>query len=413
MAIVKSGNMKGQVGKLAGNVYYSAMGETRSRELAGDVHNPRTPAQMKQRVRWANLVNFYRANSTWMKYAFETKTQRQSEYNKLMSLNVAASPIYLTKQQAAAGSCVVYPYMVTQGSLPSIEFVDQSEWWLTNILLPGAYIISSATTVAAFTEAVLPLNPALRAGDQLSFIRITQQSNADTGFPYIVVRKYELVLDRSNNRLFQDYMPIDYIKTNESSSDCRLIVNNSTLPGAFALILSRTTGGKTYVSSQSLIIANAESIIAAYSSQAALNAAVASYGEGDDAFLSSNYAYTNSQAPALPTPYSLSDGENTWLAGQVVGPIALANEQELYVQFSADIPTGSVDIALQYYKDGRLYDLDLENTQRFGNSVQGSMPTGSSGYTGIYLSRVIVRIGDSEYVLVFTVPNEATIGGLE
>ena len=104
MAIVKTGDMYGQVGRLGQNVYYTAYSETRSRKLAASVTNPRTQAQMLQRVRWANLVNFYRVNKEWMKYAFETKKKNQSEYNKFMSLNVASSPIYLTKQEAGGGA---------------------------------------------------------------------------------------------------------------------------------------------------------------------------------------------------------------------------------------------------------------------------------------------------------------------
>ena len=103
MAIVQTMWMTGTKKKLGGTVLYQAMGQTRQRELAAEISNPRTTQQMTQRVKWSNLVNLYRANRSWMKYAFETKKTNQSEYNKFMSLNVAASAIYLPKNVAAAG----------------------------------------------------------------------------------------------------------------------------------------------------------------------------------------------------------------------------------------------------------------------------------------------------------------------
>ena len=69
MAIVTSMWLKGTKQKLGGSVLYQAMGQTRQRELAANVANPRTNSQMQQRTRWANLVNFYRVNAGWMKFA--------------------------------------------------------------------------------------------------------------------------------------------------------------------------------------------------------------------------------------------------------------------------------------------------------------------------------------------------------
>jgi hypothetical protein len=264
MAIVNNLWLRSSKKRLAGTVIYQAMGQTRQRELAVEVSNPRTIAQMTQRVKWSNLVAFYRANKYWMKYAYETKQRNQSEYNKLMSLNVATSPIYLPKHVAAAGGCVCAPYIITQGSLPSIEMTDDSgQRWVSNIVLDNDYEMNSPS-VAAFSEMLIRLNPAIRQGDQLSFVRITQQTNGQTGVPYIVVREYELIVDVNGAGDVFDFLPTGYIDSTEASTDCRLCVNNSGNAGGFALILSRTTGGKTYVSSQRIIVANNTAIINAY-----------------------------------------------------------------------------------------------------------------------------------------------------
>lgn len=296
MAIIENMWLRKSKKRLGGAVLYQAMEQTRMRELASSVSNPRTASQMGQRVKWANLVSFYRANSNWMKYAYETKSANQSEYNKFMQLNVANSQVFFTKQQAAAGSAIVCPYIMTQGSLPSIEFTAESGSWPSNIYYPTGSTLAATTTVSEFSQKVIQQNPAIRNGDQLSFIRFTQMFNSDTGYPYVIVRKYELVFDISSTNLVGSFLPLDYIGTLQIGDPWKIGVIDSGLAGGFIMILSRTQNGKTYVSSQRIITSQMDAILSQYGSQEQLAAAVASYGENADAFLSSTTADTNSEA---------------------------------------------------------------------------------------------------------------------
>lgn len=302
MAIVTGMWLKGSKKRLGGTVIYQAMGQTRQRELAAEVSNPRTEAQMNQRVKWANLVNLYRANASWMKYAFETKKHNQSEYNKWMSLNVTNSRIYLTKEIAAAGGCVVDAYQITQGSLPSIEWSTAFETLVSNIYMPLGFVLADNTTIGAFSRALLSENPAIRQGDQLSFIRLTQLLNAYTGAPYVQVREYEFLVDTSSLGLLGSYWPLDLIGVEGGREFNRLIFNGSSKSGGFAMILSRTVAGKTYVSSQPIVPYNNEILINRFSSAEALQAAIDSYGSSADAFLSTVSA---SSTADIPTDLSL------------------------------------------------------------------------------------------------------------
>lgn len=352
MAIVNNFWLKDQTKQLAGAVIYQAMGQTRSRRLAESVYNPRTEAQMNQRVKWSNLVNFYRANANWMKYAYETRKTNQSEYNKFMSLNVTDSRIFLTKQQAAAGACVVYPYLITQGSLPSIETIAYTGGWQSNIVLDDDTQIFTGMTVAQFSQNVLRNNPGIQEGDQLSFIRFTQLTNSDTGVPYVVVRKYEILIKSNGTGLLSDYMPTSYIDSNESSSDCRLVVKDSGNAGGFALILSRTIGGKTYVSSQRIVIANNAALITAYSSSTQLAAAIASYGESTEAFLSSTTANGAPTAPvANAITYVSSDGEN-YIPGTVYTDLPGMAGNDLEVHFAQDVTGMTATVVGRFWGEG-------------------------------------------------------------
>ena len=298
MAIVENFWLKNQRKRLAGAVIYQAMGQTRSRELATSVSNPRTPAQMSQRVRWSNCVNIYRVNQRWMKLAYETKKTNQTDYNKFMSLNVASNNI--SKRIAQAGGAIANAYIMTQGTLPSIQWTGTERNRYSNVYLETDDINTDEMTVAQFARELLNNNPGLREGDQLSLIINSQQFNSDTGVPFVLLREYEVLLNTSDNRSLWDFMPRDILNSAEQGEKEVLMISNTSLSGTFCMILSRTTAGKTYVSSQTSQIYYNETIIETYSSAAALQRAIDSYGESDDIFLTTTRAGENTD-DYLPT----------------------------------------------------------------------------------------------------------------
>lgn len=415
MAIVENFWLKGQTKKLGGSVIYQAMGQTRQRALASSVSNPRTQAQMNQRVKWANLVNLYRANSSWMKYAFETKKASQSDYNKFMSLNVTNSSIFLPKNIAAAGGAVVQSYLITQGSLPSIEttYDSFSSWWLTNIYLGNSYVFST-TTVAAFTRVLLDNNPAMREGDQLSFIRMTQMTNTDNGAPYVIVRKYELVLSLTNQTSVWDYLPTDYIDSSEAATNSQLVVKDSGNAGGFVLILSRTMAGKTFVSSQRIVVANNDALIAAYSSAAALQAAIDSYGSSDEAFLSSTSA---NQAENAYVPTSILDVK-IGSVSKVPGSRFVVNKSDatktIKVVLSSALSWTPEHIYLDYYMGGQAIRYTIAVTTTSSTEISATMPEAATLSDNSIVYRVVLS-DDSENTLeaAYLLTNEDTIVGLE
>ena len=339
MSVVKNFSQVDQSGRLGEQVFYVVNGETRARKLAAKVNNPRTVQQMEQRTKWANLVNFYRANRDWMKYAFENKKRNQSDYNKFMSLNVASSRIYLPKSFANQGSCIVDAYTMTQGSLPSIETTKTSTGWATNLYLTDANTLPENPTVGEVTRQLLAANPALREGDQISFIRLSQQTNPVTGVPYVVVRKYEVILNSSSVRFFYDFMPIDYIVFDGGTNPNRIEVNDSGNAGGFLVILSRTISGKTYVSSQNIVVANNTALIEAYSSSNAQQAAIDSYGESAEPFLTSTTANVDSQAATGNSIVSVKINNVEYAPGTYAYPVPMAPQSQVQIRFSSDLPS--------------------------------------------------------------------------
>lgn len=413
MAIVNNFYLRNQKKKLAGAVYYQAMGQTRSRELRTEISNPRTQAQMEQRTKWANLVNFYRVNAPWMKYAYETKKRNQSEYNKFMSLNVPNARIYIPKSFASQGACIVDAYQMTQGSLPSIEVTYASNKWKSNLYLPADFTLSQLSTVGEVSAALIQQNPALREGDQISFIRMTQQVNSNTGVPFVVVRKYEVILNSNDFRPFYDFMPADYIVQVTAAGTSQLAVNDSGNAGGFLLILSRTISGKTYVSSQDIIVANNSELIEQYSSAAAQQAAIDSYGESADAFLTSTTAGENEQAAVTPSIVGVTVDNVARNIGAQFYPAGDLGGAPVRIQLS-QLPQGSLSsVAMRFTKSGTTQTVELESSSITGTVISGTIPDSAGAYETYAVMDIVVQMGQNLYRAPFLVPNEATIGGLE
>lgn len=413
MAIVNNFYLRNQKKKLAGAVYYQAMGQTRSRELRTEISNPRTQAQMEQRTKWANLVNFYRVNAPWMKYAYETKQRNQSEYNKFMSLNVPNARIYIPKSFASQGACIVDAYQMTQGSLPSIEVTYANNKWNSNLYLPADYTLNQLSTVGEVSAALIQQNPALREGDQISFIRLTQQVNSNTGVPFVVVRKYEVILNSNDFRPFYDFMPLDYIVQVTAGGTSQIAVNNSGNAGGFLLILSRTISGKTYVSSQDIIVANNSELIDQYSSAAAKQTAIDSYGESADAFLTSTTAGENEQAAVTPSIVGVTVDNVTRNIGAQFYPAGDLGGAPVRIQLS-QLPQGTLTgAAIRFTKSGNTVPVDLQNTSIEGTVISATIPDNVEAYETYAVLDIVVQMTEQVFRAPFLVPNEATIGGLE
>lgn len=413
MAIVQNFWLKGAKKRLAGAVIYEAMGQTRARQLASSVTNPRTEAQMNQRIRWANAVSFYRANATWMKYAFETKKNNQSEYNKFMSLNVTTSPIALTKSAAAGGACVVAPYVITQGSLPSIEWQDAGTSLKSNIFLGSGKTFEQYTTVGEFASDLILFNAGLREGDQLSLIRFSQLTNASTGYPYIIVRKYEVLLKSDSTEPLTNYLPADYILAPGTSENNAIYVNKEDRQGGFAMILSRTQGGKTYVSTQSVVIVNNETLIEQYSSSAAIAAAIESYGQSQDAFLSTVSASPATVLPIVNTINYLKVEETTYGPGAKTPTGNGLRSGALVLYFAMPITASATPTVVTSFL-GTNQVINGTNISVVGNTLSFRIDSGiTPDFYETHLYKITVTIDGVESVIQFASSNAYTIEGGE
>lgn len=295
MAILSGIGLSRSKNKLGSMVLMNRIGiGVVAREYVAEVNNPRTKAQMITRVQWANLVNFYRLSRDWMPMAFENKKANQSDYNKFMSLNIGSNSVYLTKELAALGAVVVSPYVVTFGSLRPIAQRVEGNVGISD-LCTGALVVTASTTIADLSRALIENTPSLRNGDQISFISYLE--SYQNAVPTSTCRAFEMPVDTTReNELISDYLP-DFLCHSQEDNGKQVLVNTNVPAGAFTWILSRTINGKTYVSTQSLVVKSV--IHPIFTSTKAFTAAINSYGESDTKFLDSK-TYGDTTAASVP-----------------------------------------------------------------------------------------------------------------
>lgn len=281
------GNSRNKIGSI---VTYVSKGQQIARSKAANISNPRTASQMTQRIRLSNVVAMYRANKDWMdRYAFENKPTRWSVFNAFVSANLSASLVALTKQEAAAGACVVAPYKMTDGSLPQIQInaLLESGVYTTDLFI-GDLVIGADTTIGELSAALIANNNGIVQGMQLSLIENAQEIVNNT--PRVVVRAYEFIINSSDTTPLADKWSSAGLTTYTGSSSNAIAYSTASGETAFTFVLSHTYGGKTHVGASYMVLKD-PTVYENYTSSTAVDLAIQSYGSGNSTpFLDSTEA---------------------------------------------------------------------------------------------------------------------------
>lgn len=345
MSIVKNVWLRGMKKRLGGAVTYMMAGQQITRELAANVKNPRTPAQMVQRVKLASLVNFYRSMRQWAKVgAFSNKKQTWSDYNAFVSANITTTPAFLTKQQAQAGCSVVAPYIISRGVLPRAitTFRENSSVFVSNIYIGNVESFDDLT-LGEMSAAIIANNNGINNGDQISIISVIQRTT-EAG-PYVIQRAYEFTLNTGSSTPFDDVLSGDilsYVAVEGSNLALTHPAEENNMGCAF--IISRKQGGKILTGDAQLALTTtATNFLAGYRSVTQLNAAIASYGTGDSNFLDPTTTGGSSTPATLNLQIlSVHMGGKDYSQGDSLGtePSAIG---EIYIGTSVVLDPATVD----------------------------------------------------------------------
>lgn len=141
-------------GKLGETVLYRSGGEQRTRTYVAKIKNPKTLAQMKNRLSMRNFSQCYRAMQSVLSKSFPNRTQKESGFNAFVKANKSVKSAVISKEGALSGLCVPYNMMLAQGYLTQFgEFkrieVNEGEFY-------GGFDLSGHPNVAAIRTLLGP-----------------------------------------------------------------------------------------------------------------------------------------------------------------------------------------------------------------------------------------------------------------
>lgn len=284
MAVIRNTAAMRLRGKVGNTTYYT-QGRRQIARVSENSSNygedaRRSPAQQRRRVMWANLVNFYKISANWMHGAFETKKANESDYNRFMSLNLPNARVALPRDLAIQGCCVADAFVISQGTLQSVELVRSENTAQLSILSNFSAAQIANASIANFSKQLLQLNPWMLEGMQLSFIQYS--SNGSASKPMAQLGREEITLSTTDSTQMSTLSISEHLDT----SATRLIWKDLDPDAYIAVIVSDSTHGPLRVSTQSLIPGD-ENWPAGYATEDAINAAIATYGVDPERFLDS------------------------------------------------------------------------------------------------------------------------------
>ena len=233
----------------------------------------RTKKQMEIRLAWGNLGAVYSQFHKTLKRSHEGLAAGTSDYNAFIKENTRMTCVYLKKSELANGGCVLAPYKISDGKLPSIYYDADDQGVLVTDIELGDLVIGEETTVSEFSVAVLTLNDDYEDGDQITFFYGVQMVEPGTGVPRAKIKGQKVKLDVSDDTLLWSCVT----GLGFSTVDGYLGMNISIENGAAAWVHSREDEqGTLKVSSQKMTVDS--SVLASYMGDAAFEASVQSYG---------------------------------------------------------------------------------------------------------------------------------------
>lgn len=143
-------------GKLGEAVFYRAKGEQRTRTYVAKIANPKTLAQMSNRVAMLNLVSGYRSISSVLGKSFVDKRSNESDYNAFVRNSKSANTAGVTKAQAQIGWCCPYGFAISRGKIAfsdDITFAPERFGNSTALSLAGTKAGMTVNQLLALTAA--------------------------------------------------------------------------------------------------------------------------------------------------------------------------------------------------------------------------------------------------------------------
>ena len=263
--MVKIKSTIGKISGRAGNMrIYELNGETIGATIPDKVGNPKTEAQMKQRIKMNNILNTYKYIKGYLQQNFEGIIGNKNASSFFRSYNLMKTPVWLTKAQKESFKFVLAPYVVAQGRITSVNYEFRDGAFVSDINV-GDLEINDQTEERILSSVICRNNEGWTNNDSLQVILLRQKRvaalNEEIAHPTccsIVVS-----LDNSSATKIGDIPVLESLSNMSRFSLCNIdgklavrVADTEEYSYAFSVVHGRGQGRDKIVSSQQLCMSD-------------------------------------------------------------------------------------------------------------------------------------------------------------
>lgn len=263
------GTAKNSVGDV---VMYRREGAQITRVRVRNVKNPKTNAQSFQRAIMAPIAKFYSPLSVVLERSFEGLSKAKS-HNKFNQVNAGLARKNKWALPKGTGFFPL-PYQLSQGTIPAILYSMEVGTEYFNV--PIGSVEEAVTTVGQLSSAFI--NKGYQEGDIVTILIMAARSGAgslslkNSYYPISV----QFAIKEDDATLLTNLNKSLSITVTGTDSAILVVHPNNTSCAGGAVIIARFDGNMWRRSTQSLLVT--ESLMTEVTSNAAVAAAIASYG---------------------------------------------------------------------------------------------------------------------------------------
>jgi len=280
--------VKSSFGKVSGTkantIYYEVNGVTFGRSKPLKMGNPKTEAQMKQRIKMNNILNTYKYIKGYLQQNFEGIIGNKNASSFFRSYNLMKTPVWLTKAQKESYKFVLAPYVVAQGRIPTVGYEFRDCAFISDINI-GDFELNDQTEERVLSSIICGNNEGWTNNDSLQVILLRQKRAAslDEEIAHPTCCSIVVSLDNSSATKIGDIAPLESLSNMSRFSLCSVdgklavrVEDSEEYTYAFAAVHGRGQGRDKIVSTQQLCLSD-NALYDSYCSKEAFDKAYKSY----------------------------------------------------------------------------------------------------------------------------------------
>ena len=280
--------VKSSFGKVSGTkantIYYEVNGVTFGRSKPSKMGNPKTEAQMKQRIKMNNILNTYKYIKGYLQQNFEGIIGNKNASSFFRSYNLMKTPVWLTKEQKESYKFVLAPYVVAQGRINSVGYEFRDGSFVSDINV-GDLEINDETKESVLSSVICGNNEGWTNNDTLQVILLRQKRVAalDEEIAHPTCCSIVVSLDKASATKIGEIPVLESLSNMSRFSLCSVdgklavrVEDSEEYTYAFAAVHGRGQGRDKIVSTQQLCLSD-NALYDSYCSKEAFDKAYKSY----------------------------------------------------------------------------------------------------------------------------------------